>query len=471
MKRRDFLKQTGTGALAAGIPAGVGAGVQSSKPEIKKYNILYLHSHDTGRMIQPYGYPVPTPNLQRLAMEGLLFRSYFTTHPTCSASRASLLTGTYPHSNGMIGLAHRGFSLKDKDMHLVRYLGINGYHTALAGIQHEVSHKEGEPWKVLGYHESLGGHETAHTKAAEWLEQKRDKPFFLSVGFVETHRKFSQPGYVVRPAYTLPAEIMPDVPETREDMAAFIQSAKILDEKMGTVLAALERSGQMNNTIVLCTTDHGIAFPEMKCNLYDKGTGIMLIMKIPGIEGGKTVDSLLSVIDVFPTLCELVGIDTPAWTQGVSFLDILTGKKPEVREYVLSQMNYHAAYEPLRALRTKRYKYIRRYGNKTTPVLPNCDDGLSKTFWLEHGWKDKELAREELYDLYFDPHEKNNLAKDPEHNETREKMMQLLEAEMKKTGDPMLNGYIDAPITAVLNDPDGVSPNEKTYSVGRKEKK
>ncbi len=99
-------------------------------------NILYLHSHDTGRYIQPYGYAVPTPNLQRLAEGGMLFRQAFCASPTCSPSRASLLTGMVPHSNGMRGLAHFGFTLDDPTQHLLYTLRQAGYQTVLAGEQH-----------------------------------------------------------------------------------------------------------------------------------------------------------------------------------------------------------------------------------------------------------------------------------------------------------------------------------------------
>ncbi|MDH7571364.1 MAG: sulfatase-like hydrolase/transferase, partial [Armatimonadota bacterium] len=113
-------------------------------------NLLYLHSHDTGRYIQPYGYPVPTPNLQRLAEEGFLFRQAFCANPTCSASRAALLTGQCAHSSGMTGLAHRGFSLKDYGQHLVHTLRAAGYVSTLVGVQHVARDAT-----VIGYDEIL----------------------------------------------------------------------------------------------------------------------------------------------------------------------------------------------------------------------------------------------------------------------------------------------------------------------------
>jgi arylsulfatase A-like enzyme len=202
----------------------------------------------------------------------------------------------------------------------------------------------------------------------------------------------------------------------------------------------------------------------MKCNLYDSGTGIFLIMRGPGgFSGGKTIDSLVSVIDVFPTICEILEIEKPDLLNGTSFMPLVRGEKEEIRNEIFSQVNYHASYEPLRAIRTKEFKYIRRYGDKKTPVLPNCDDGFSKKFWLDNGWKDRQLPQEELYNLIFDPNEQDNLAAKPGSQELLKKMRDLLDDMMKKTGDPLMKGYIIAPPDAVLNNPDDISPKDKTY--------
>jgi N-sulfoglucosamine sulfohydrolase len=475
--RRNFILQAGLSSLAIGIPIStdknapgttrdetVEKNVVRSNGTSKRPNILYLHSHDTGRYIQPYGFPVPTPNLQKLAEEGVLFKKYFTTHPTSSASRASLLTGMYPHNNGMIGLAHRGFVLKDPHAHINFTLKKHGYYSVLSGVQHEVAMKNSNFFKEIGYDEFLGNPNVAHLKAAEWLDKTPANPFFLSVGFTETHRKYPKHKNNINPDHLIPPKPLPDVPEVREDMADFMNSASVLDEKMGIVLTALQRNGLEDNTLVICTTDHGIAFPAMKCNLYDEGIGIFMIMRGPGgFSGGKTFNSMVSVIDIFPTICELLEIDKPAWLDGISVMPLIREEKEEIREEIFSQINYHAAYEPMRAIRTKQYKYIRRFGDKKTPVLPNCDDGPSKQYWLDNGWKDIQLPQEELYNLIFDPNERNNLASNPFNQEVLVKMRARLDQMMKKTGDPLINGFIVAPPDAVLNDSNDISPNDKTY--------
>src|SRR4029079_4721781 len=118
-------------------------------------NIVYLHSHDTGRHIQPYGHQVPTPNIQRLADQGLLFRQAFSAAPVCSGSRAALLTAEYSHTNGMLGLAHRGYRLADYDHHLVHTLHQAGYTTTMIGEQHVAADPE-----EIGYHHIAETHPT-----------------------------------------------------------------------------------------------------------------------------------------------------------------------------------------------------------------------------------------------------------------------------------------------------------------------
>jgi arylsulfatase A-like enzyme len=430
-------------------------------------NILYLHSHDTGRYIQPYGYAVPTPNLQRFAEQSILFRKCFCSAPTCSASRAALLTGQCAHSSGMIGLAHRGFGLKDHKQHIVHTLREAGYASTLIGVQH-VMHWENRGADGIGYDnvvhlENLWSHEQITGAAKTFFDGPPQQPFFLSVGFVHTHREYPEPGPGIDERYVRPPAPLPDASETRHDMACFMESARRLDAGMGAVIRALDESGLGENTLVVCTTDHGIAFPAMKCNLTDHGTGVMLMMRGPGgFEGGRVCDALVSHVDVFPTLCDLLGIDPPAWLQGTSLMPLVRGEADEVNEAIFSENTYHAAYEPMRSVRTKRWRYIRRYDERGKTVLPNCDDSPSKTLWMEHGWAERPTAREELYDVVFDPNEVANVAGDPANAAVLEEMRARLDQWMAATEDPILQGLpVPAPSGAKANDPDGVSPGEE----------
>ncbi|MES2464744.1 MAG: sulfatase [Armatimonadota bacterium] len=427
-------------------------------------NVLYIHSHDTGRYIQPYGHAVPTPNFQRLAEEGVLFRQAFCAAPVCSASRAALLTGKNPHVNGMIGLAHNGFRLNDPGQHLAAYLQGLGYHTALCGVEHT----ESDPTR-LGYKEILiKGRAIAENvvpSAVAFLKSRdvendaNAEPFFLSVGFFETHREFADPGPHEDPRYCQPPSVLPDTPETRADMAAFKASARLLDEGVGAVLQALEESGLAENTLVISTTDHGIAFPAMKCNLTDQGTGVMLILRGPGGQngtgsrwtGGLVIDSMVSHLDLFPTICETLGSTPPPGLEGRSLLPLLDDNTLELHEELFSEVTYHAAYEPQRAVRTRRWKYIRRFDPRSGPVLSNCDDSPSKYVWIDNGWGDREPAEEQLYDLMFDPLERHNLAGQTAQDTVLNDMRERLRSWMEETQDPLLKGPVLLPPGTAVN--------------------
>ncbi len=423
-------------------------------------NILYLHSHDTGRYVQPYGYAMPTPHIQQLAEQGVLFRQNFCAAPVCSASRAALLTGMCPHSNGMLGLAHRGWSLNDYSQHLVHTLRKAGYHSTLFGVQHEAPDAA-----MIGYDrlETRGTAQERTQNAVEFLRHHPPQPFFLSVGYIETHREFHTPDPLDDERYTRPPAPLPDTPETRRDMAAFQASARLLDDCYGQVLAALDEAGLAENTLVICTTDHGLAFPGMKCTLTDHGLGTLLILRGPGgFVGGQVMDAMTTHMDIFPTLCELFQIEPPTWLQGRSLLPLLRGEIDCLHEEIFGEVTYHAAYEPMRAVRTPRYKYIRRFDGRSTPVMPNCDDGWSKSLWLRHGWRERPVAEEQLFDLVFDPNEAHNVCGDPAYADALTEMRGRLERWMIQTDDPLLRGPVPAPLGARVNDPDGISPQEPT---------
>ncbi len=466
--RREFLKASVAGAVAAVLAPGVPA--LASPQKASRPNILYIHSHDTGRFTSPYGYSVPTPNLQRLAEEGILFRQAFNAAPTCSPSRASLLTGECPHSNGMLGLVNRGFSMTPEGYqhHIVRTLRQEaGYYSALIGLQHIAR----DPHTIgYDYVESpiQPGNRVAAVapRAVRFLQSRPQQPFWLTVGFFETHRPYHLAAPEDLKQYIQPPQPVPDVSASRGDMADFHESVKTLDWGVGEVLGALEAAGLAENTLVISTTDHGIAWPTMKCNLYDGGMGVHLIMRGPGgFKGGKLCDAMISHLDLYPTLCELLAIEAPAWLQGRSFLPVLRGETHEINEAVFSEVNYHASYEPMRAVRTKRWKYIRRYDGRTHPVLPNCDDGPTKKYWVDNGWASQTIWSEALYDLLFDPNERHNLATVPDHAATLDAMKKRLDTWMRATNDPLLRGAVPAPPGARLNDPNEISPSDPTFVV------
>ena len=426
-------------------------------------NILYIHSHDTGRYVQPYGHAISTPNIQALAEQGVLFRQAFSAAPTCSPSRAALLTGRWPHCCGMHGLAtdRFGYTLHDYDQHLANTLRENGYETALSGVQHVAR----LPWhsphqmgyeRLLNYDDDRWDPEQTLPAAIDFLSGPHDRPFFLSVGFLETHRdgkgdrRSFQQGTSVDHAsidgrYCMPHATLPDTPETRQEMAYFKEGAAGLDRKVGGILKALEGNGLEENTLVICTTDHGPPFPEMKCALTDHGIGVMLIMRGPGrFTGGRVIDALVSHIDVYPTLCEVLDIPRPSWLQGRSMLPLLAGEE-EINEEIFAEQGYHGHWEPLRCVRTRRFKYIRRFDGREDQNPNNIDSGPAFDLWLKHGWENRKVGQEQLYDLVFDPHEAGNLAGHPGYREVLMEMRARLQDWMSRTEDPLLTGDIPEP--------------------------
>jgi N-sulfoglucosamine sulfohydrolase len=423
-------------------------------------NILYIHSHDTGRYVQPYGHQVPTPNIQMLADQGVFFRQAFCASPTCSGSRASLLTGQYCHSNGMFGLAHRGWALNDYGEHLVHPLKAAGYHSVMLGEQH-ISRDPG----VIGYDEVLdvsSNHVTDVAPIANKTLREVAEPFFLSVGFFETHRDFQAPTSVRDTLYSQPPPNLPDTLATREDIAAFKASARSLDQGIGSVLNELHRLGLAERTLIVCTTDHGLAFPRAKATLFDRGTGVMLLMRGPGgFTGGRVIDSMVSHLDIYPTLCEVAGAETPDFLQGTSLLPLVRDDVDAIRDEVFTEMTFHAAYEPLRAIRTDRWKYIKRFHDYKRPVLANCDDSDTKDLLVQSGWGEQVVPVEQLYDLILDPNENADLSSDSRHAGILAELRGRVQRWMVETDDPLRNGPIEPPQGAIVNRQDALSPAEE----------
>ncbi|MEO0515439.1 MAG: sulfatase [Planctomycetota bacterium] len=457
-------------------------------------NILYLHSHDTGRYIRPYGHAVSTPHLQRFAERGVTFRHAFCANPTCSPSRACLLTGQYAHINGMMGLAHRGGRLNDPSRTLPALLRDHGYDTVLAGFQHIADLSTGDSMQRYGYsHEPhldrapALDHETRDEAtvdaAVKFLGSRRhdQTPFFLDAGFFATHRTSPPPSAEPKvgadawhngvhspigdPRYVLPPACLPDTPTTRKDFADFAEAATRLDRYYGQVLDELERAGLAHDTLVLITTDHGLAFPRMKCNLTAHGIGVAMMMAGPGapngqaFTGGRVIEGLVSHVDWFPTVCGVLNIQPPDGVQGQSMLPLLEASQDDApgREAVFAEVNYHAAYEPMRSVRTHDFSYIRRLQDVDHAVYPNIDDSVTKRQAEESGFLNQKPAQEMLFDLRHDPAELCNCIDQPAYGDIADSMRARLDRWMKETHDPALQ---DLPRAAgiKMNSIDDFSP-------------
>jgi N-sulfoglucosamine sulfohydrolase len=445
-----------------------------------KKNIIYIHTHDSGRILSPYGYDVPTPNLKRFAEDATLFRQAYCVGPTCSPSRAGLLTGMYPHSNGMLGLSQRGFGLQDYSQHLVQFLKNKGYHTVLCGIQHEAGSYM-DPQKgadLIGYDENITSDNSSYKeeelvkwdynnahRVSDWLKNAdKDQPFFLSYGFFATHRRFPQEEKNgIDSRYITPPYPVVDNEVTREDFAGYLKSSSWFDDGFKIVINTLKEEGLYDNSIIIFTTDHGIAFPFSKCNVTDSGIGVSLIIRVPeSTAKGKVVDGLVSQVDLFPTLCDLLNIEKPENLQGVSFVEMFENHRAEVREEVFAEVNFHTSYEPARCIRTNNYKYIRFYDEDYLKVnISNIDNSPSKEFYLNNGLTQIEKYKEALYDLVYDPGERNNVADLPQYAEVIKALRKRLEEYQRNTNDPLLEGHIEVKEGWKVNKQECVNPSSQ----------
>lgn len=423
-------------------------------------NFLYIHTHDTGRLLSPYGYRVPTPNIENFAGDAAVFEQCYCAGPTCSPSRAAMLTGVYPHQNGMLGLAQRGFSI-DYSRHLVQWLNRHGYHTVLCGIQHEAGwYMNKEDADPIGYCENLTHSDEGYRQeelvkwdmenarsAADWIRQyDGSKPFFLSYGMFATHRRF--PDWVdesVNQNFMQPPVPLPNTPEVRLDMAQFATSVKWADDCFGVVINALKEKGIYDDTVIMLTTDHGLSAPYCKCSLFDSGIGVAMILRKPGAaSNGKAVNGMISHVDVYPTVCELLGIDTPDWLEGTSFAPMLEDSSRTIRDEIYSEVTFHTSYEPARCVRTGRYKYIRYFDTDWLNTnCSNCDESLTKDYYLTKGLRERPKAAEALYDMVYDTGERNNLIDDPACREIADTLRRKLQEHMERTNDPLLAGPIE----------------------------
>ena len=288
--------------------------------------------HDLGQRLGSYGGSIATPNIDSIAEEGVRFENYFCTAAQCSPSRGSINTGRYPHQNGLMGLAHEGFGweLDESETTLPMYMNKAGFETHLFGLQHESKHP-----KNLGYeyvHGAGGGNcrvDPVSSRLGEFLKEygqaSNRSPFFASVGFVEPHRPYGLSDYSNDdPSGVDPLPYLPDKKGIRKDLAGLNGLIYRVDETMGKIKNVLAETGLEEDTLLIFTTDHGIAMPRAKGTCYDPGIETALIMSKPGeFDGGKEYEELLSNVDLLPTLLEYAGTEVPRDIAGRSFLPLL----------------------------------------------------------------------------------------------------------------------------------------------------
>ncbi|HVX44806.1 MAG TPA: sulfatase [Mycobacteriales bacterium] len=433
-------------------------------------NVLLLHCHDLGRFLGSYDIrTVRTPVLDALAADGVRFRDAFCVAPQCSPSRASLFTGRYPQHTGVLGLTHSyfGWDLNASEQHLAGRLHEQGYATALLGVHHESRRlADGDVAARLGFdHVRTEG--IAPVVAARAVEQLTGfaaggRPFYLQVGFSEPHRMPSKRdehgtmGFLgehiepdSRSGVTVPPHLVDDA-GSRAEMAELQGAVATMDSAVGEVLNALHRLDLEQDTIVIFTTDHGLALPRAKCSLYDPGLEIALIVRAPGAgwTGGRTVTGLVSNVDIVPTILEQAGIPVPSDLDGQSLEPLISGDTAG-REHVFGQMTYHDYYDPRRCIRTANHKLIVNFSSAPFFMDPSQSwrprstaAGLDERAFIPYH------PPVELYDLHADPVELTNLAENSEYAGIRAELLALLGDWMRATQDPLLAGSVTSPMQA-----------------------
>ncbi|OBF14674.1 sulfatase [Mycobacterium sp. ACS4331] len=402
-------------------------------------NVLLVHWHDLGRHLGAYGHAdVVSPNLDRLAAEGILFTQAHATAPLCSPSRGSLFTGRYPQTNGLVGLAHHGWEYRAGVRTLPAVLSESGWRTALFGMQHETSFPP-----RLGfdsYDVSNSYCEYVVPRAIEWLEHAPSQPFLLTAGFFETHRPYPHDRYApADPAGVELPDYLPDTPEVRQDLADFHGSITVADAAVGRLLEAVTANGLDDNTWVVFVTDHGPALPRAKSTLYDAGTGIALIVRPPKSRNlePRVYDELFSGVDLLPTLLDLLGVEIPADVDGLSHANALLAGAAEIRSAVYTTKTYHDSFDPIRAIRTKKFSYIENYADRPLLDLP-WDIEESAPGQAVAAQVNAPRPRRELYDLVNDPGEQHNLltsADEADMEPVAQELAMLLNEWREKTND------------------------------------
>ncbi len=428
-------------------------------------NILFIHAHNTGRFVQPYGYDVPTPRMLQLAQQGVLFRQAYTVSPSCTPSRGALLSGQYPHVTGLCGLAHRGWRLRDYRQTLIHLLNDAGYLTVLAGLQH-IARDRAEPGYQLDLQPPGQTGAEVVPGVQRFLQQTHEQPWFLDVGLREAHRAYPEPTAADDPRYVRVPPAIPDTPRTREDFAGYRAAARLMDDSFGAVLDALESSGQAENTLVICLADHGLQWPHYMANVTDRGLETFFILRGPGgFTGGKCCDALVSHLDVLPTVCDLAGIATPDWAAGKSLLPLMDGSVDHLHDELFGEQTYHAAYDPQRTIRTRQFRYLRWYGDRRRILMPNIDRGLTRDELVDHGLVESPRPSEALYDLMLDPNEMRDCRDDPRYAQVLADLRQRLDQWMRATNDPLLAGDVPAPPGSQVTHPDGLHPMDNVLTM------
>jgi N-sulfoglucosamine sulfohydrolase len=417
-------------------------------------NILWISCEDMSPRLGCYGdTTIPTPNIDRLAREGIRFSNAFCTAGVCAPSRNAIITGMYQTSTGghnmrtlnstypeKTGLPRQYAIVPPPDVRAFpEYLRKAGYYTT-NNVKTDYQFEEPPTvWNEV-------------SAKAHWRNRRADQPFFAVFNNTVTHesqvwQRKELPLRVDSARIKVPP-YYPDTKTVRQDMARFYSNIRDMDDWVGGLLKQLEDDGLLDNTIIFFWSDHGDGLPFVKREIYDRGIRVPLIVRFPDGQGATTVRSeLLSMIDLAPTVLSLADLPTPKTMQGRAFLGKFAEKKP--RSYVFAARDrLDSEYDRVRTVHDGRYQYIRNFYperplymdiafRKQQPMMAEMlqlrDEG--KLNAVQMNWFRPTKPAEELYDLQTDPYELTNLADQPAQANHLKRLRRELDRWQAETGD------------------------------------
>ena len=472
MNRREFLTRCAacTTCLAAAPLISLTSCRSRTSTLVKPPNILFCIADDWGwPHAGVYGDPVVrTPTFDRIAREGVLFEHAFVSSPSCTPSRNSILTGQY-HWRLEEG-ANLWSTLNIKFPVFPLLLAEAGYHVG----------NWRKCWgpgdiKAGGYTDTYPGGKRYSKGFAPFLDDRPlGKPFCFWLGSSDPHRPYKKGSGKASGMDLSKIKVpgfYPDVPEIRSDIADYYYEVQRFDSDCAAAFAFLGEVGELENTIIVMTGDHGMPFPRCKSNIYDWGARVPLAIRWrERIKPGRRVTDFVSFVDFAPTFLDAAGLKIPDQMSGRSLLTILgseqSGRVDKSREHIIFGKERHVPAQespemggyPCRGLRTDRFLYIRNFVPERWPAgapegathpigrFADCDDGPTKFFLMDHRenpeykrFFDLAFAKrpaEELYDMENDPDQLNNIADDPRYSQIRAELSARLMAELKATSDP-----------------------------------
>ncbi len=389
---------------------------------------------------------VKTPNIDNLAAAGIKFSNFYLTASSCSPSRNSIMTGRYPHNTGAAEL----HTQPPLDMlSLPEMLKKNGYFTAQSGKFHMGEYIRKGFDVISEEYEEIG-----NSGQESWMrvlkERPKDQPFFLWYASLDAHRDWGENQYsgTHNPDDLTPPFYLVNKEKTRKDLAQYYDEIYRFDRRIGEIIEELKGQRVLDNTMIIVMADNGRPFPHSKTRVNDRGMKTPFVLFWPDkIEEEQECNSLVSVIDIAPTLMELAGIEAPESFQGKSFSALIDNPEKEFRNYVFAEHNWHDYEAHERMVRNKNFMYILN-SRPMQPQMGPADAVKSPSFFdLRQLYAKGELSpvqtdvfvvprpKEELYDYANDPLQLVNVASMPKYKEELTKLRTVLEKWMKVTGD------------------------------------